>query len=79
MLQLCKYHNLQLFHNLWYVYTCEHIKTYIFVKLHTMNHGGTVVITHSPPTSEVGGSNPGPYVRKLVVAYRWSEVYSIER
>ena len=29
-------------------------------------HGGTVV-THSPPA--VGGLNPGPYVRKLVVAY----------
>ena len=24
---------------------------------------------HSPPTSEVGGSNPGPYVGKLGVAY----------
>ena len=31
-------------------------------------HGGAVVI-HSPPTSEVGSSNPGPYVDKLVVAY----------
>ena len=31
-------------------------------------HGGAVV-THSPPTSEVWGSNPGPYVGKLVVAY----------
>ena len=39
--------------------------------------GGTVV-THSPPTSEVGGSNPGRYVGKLVVAYRWSAVSSIE-
>ena len=27
------------------------------------------MVTHSPPTSEVGGSNQGPYVRKLVVAY----------
>ena len=26
------------------------------------------VVTHSPPTSEVGGSNTGPYVGKLVVA-----------
>ena len=34
-------------------------------------HGGAVV-THLPPTS---GSNPGPYVGKLVVAYRWSAVY----
>ena len=38
-----------------------------------VGHGGAVV-THLPPTSEVGGSNPGPYVGKLVVAYRWSEV-----
>ena len=36
-------------------------------------HGGTV-----PSTSEVSGSNPRPYVGKLVVAYRWSEVYSTE-
>ena len=40
-------------------------------------HGGAVV-THFPPTSEVGGSKPGPYVGKLVVAYRWSTVYSTE-
>ena len=31
-------------------------------------HGG-VVITHSPPTSEVDGSNPRPYVGKLVIVY----------
>ena len=31
-------------------------------------HSGAVV-THSPPTSEVGGSNTGPYVGKLIVAY----------
>ena len=37
--------------------------------------GGTVV-THSPPTPEVSGSNPIPYVGKLVVAYRWAVVYS---
>ena len=42
-----------------------------------MGHGGAVV-THSPPTSEVGGSNPRPYVEKLVVAYRWSEVCNTE-
>ena len=40
-------------------------------------HSGAVV-THSPPTSEVSGSNPGPYVGKLAVAYRWSAVYSTE-
>ena len=38
-------------------------------------HGGTLV-THSPPTSEVGGSNPEPYVGKMVVSYQWSAVYS---
>ena len=36
------------------------------------------VVTHSPPTSEVCGSNPAPYVGKLVVAYQWSAVYSTE-
>ena len=36
------------------------------------------VVTHSPPTSEVSGSNPRPYLGNLVVAYRWSAVYSIE-
>ena len=36
------------------------------------------VVTHSPPTSEVSGSNFGPYVGKLVVAYWWSAVYSTE-
>ena len=44
----------------------------------TRGHGCPVV-THSPPTSEVGGSNPGPYLgKKLVVACRWSAVYSTE-
>ena len=32
--------------------------------------------TQSTPISEVGDSNPRPYVEKLVVAYRWSAVYS---
>ena len=36
------------------------------------------VVTHSHPTSEVSRSNPGPYVGKLVVADRWSAVYSTE-
>ena len=40
-------------------------------------HGGAVV-THLPPTSEVGSSNPKPYVRKLVVAYQRSAVYGTE-
>ena len=40
-------------------------------------HGG-VVATQSPPTSGVCGSNPGPYMGKLIVADRWSAVYSTE-
>ena len=42
-----------------------------------MGHSGTVV-THSPPISEVGGSNAEPYVGKMVVSYRWWAVYSTE-
>ena len=30
------------------------------------------VVRLSPPTSEAGGSNPGPYVGKLVVTCGWS-------
>ena len=41
------------------------------------DHGGAVV-THLPPTSEVSSSNRGPYMRMLVVAYRWTAVYSTE-
>ena len=41
-------------------------------------HGGRVV-TLSPPTSEAGVRFPArPQVRKLVVACRWSAVYSTE-
>ena len=41
-------------------------------------HGGRVV-THSPPTSEAGVRFPAlPQVGKLVVACRWSAVYSTE-
>ena len=36
------------------------------------------VVTHSPVTYEVGGSNPRPYVGNLVVVYRWSAIYSTE-
>ena len=43
----------------------------------TQVHGG-VVVTHSPPISEVSSSNPKPNVGKLAVAYRWSAVYSTE-
>ena len=40
---------------------------------HKSSHSGQVV-THVPSTPEVSGSNPGPYVGKLVVAYLWSVV-----
>ena len=36
------------------------------------------MVTHLPSTSEDKGSNPGPYVRKLVVVYCWSTLYSTE-
>ena len=39
---------------------------------------GGVWVTHSPPISEVSGSDPGPYVGKLVVAYRCAAVYTSE-
>ena len=39
------------------------------LKLFTHNGGnGGAVVTHSPPTSEVGSSNPKPYVGKMVVS-----------
>ena len=40
-------------------------------------HSGAVV-THSLPTSEVSGLNPGPLVGKLTVAYQSLTVYTIE-
>ena len=39
---------------------------------------GRAVVTHLPPTSEVSGSNPRPYLGKWVVAYRLSAVYNTE-
>ena len=40
---------------------------------------GDRVVTLSPPTSEAGVRSPSrPYVGKLVVACRWSAVYSTE-
>ena len=49
-----------------------------------MEHGLLTVKFHIFSTEtlwgalEVGGSNPGPYVGKFEVAYRWSAVYSTE-
>ena len=42
-----------------------------------LNWQSGTVITHSPPTSEVGGSNPGTTVGKLVVAYQLSSVRTL--
>ena len=41
-------------------------------------HGGAVV-TYSPPTTEVGGSNPEPYVGKMVVSYSWMAAHKTTR
>ena len=57
---------------------CIHLKAgTIFVQIYSIlrGHGGAVV-THLPPTSEVGGSNTGRYVGKLLAACRWSGIYS---
>ena len=51
---------------------------YLITSLRDRRGHGDAVVTHSPPTSEVGGSNPESYVGKLVVAYQWSAVYSRE-
>ena len=53
-------------------YLCAYLKRY------HGGHGGRVV-TLSPPTSEAGVQFPArPQVGKLVVACRWSAVYSTE-
>ena len=50
----------------------------VFLHVNSWGHGGRVV-TLSPPTSEAGVRSPSrPYVGKLVVACRWSAVYSTE-
>ena len=39
---------------------------------------GDAEVTHSPPTSEVYGSNPKAYAGNFLVAYQWLAVYSTE-
>ena len=39
---------------------------------------GGALVTHSPPTSEIGGSNPKPCVGKMVVSCLCSAIYSTE-
>ena len=58
---------------------CLHSTCYeVFVTIVTGGHSGRVV-TLSPPTSEAGVRFPAwPQVGKLVVACRWSAVYSTE-
>ena len=46
----------------------EVIRCYLYI-FSLFCHDG-VVVTHSTPTSEVGSSNPRPYVGKLVIAYQ---------
>ena len=57
----------------------RYVVKFRFLTLHYIywGHGGAVV-THSPPTSEVGGSNPEPQVGKMVVFDQWLVVYSTE-
>ena len=60
------------------VCTFEYLaQEYWGLKVNKMGHGDTMV-THSPPTSEVGGSNPEPYMKKMVVSYQLLAVYSTE-
>ena len=55
--------------------TCIYYNKGVFI---IQGHGGRVV-TLSPPTSEAGVRSPSwPQVGKLVVACRWSAVYSKE-
>ena len=35
-------------------------------------------LTHLPPMSEVYGSNPRPYMRKLVAGYQCPAAYNVE-
>ena len=48
------------------LYCFEHA---LFIFLDNSSRSGTEV-THLPPTSEVYGSNPEPYVGKMVVSCR---------
>ena len=55
-------------------YLAHHLDTkkkYGFSYLLIITFGGHsgIVVTYLPPTSEVGGLNPGPFVGKFVVAY----------
>ena len=54
------------------------MKIYAFILTAQGGHGGRVV-TLSPPISEAGVQLPAwPQVGELVVACRWSAVYSTE-
>ena len=56
----------------------DFLNIFFIIQPHSRGHGGRVV-TLSPPTSEVGVlSQAWPQVGKLVVACRWSAVYSTE-
>ena len=58
--------------------TDRSLRLVILIISSSRGHGGRVV-TLVPPTSEAGVQFPArPQVGKLVVAYRWSAVYSTE-
>ena len=50
-----------------YLHICNDFTQEGIWLLKTQGSGGTVV-THSNPTSDIGGSNPDAYVGKLVVS-----------
>ena len=50
----------------------------LYILLSKMRGHGSAVVKHWPHTSEVSGSNPRPFVKKLVVPYRWLAVDSSE-
>ena len=56
---------------------CEDLLSLCLFTFVFRGQGGAVVI-HLRPTTDISGSNLGPYVRKLVVPYRWSAFYSTE-
>ena len=52
--------------------------TYGLLQLIANSTRGPWWCSGNAPASEVGSSNPGPYVVKLVVVYQWSAAYSTE-
>ena len=55
-----------------------HYKQAQCITVINMGEPGGIVVTHLPPTSEVCGSNNGPHMGQLVVAFQLPIVYSAE-